>query len=107
MDKSSPAPADERTFTLITLLLVVVTIGIIAAISVPVFNEVPERARVTNDLSNLRQIGAATLIYNRTKINALCAEWHVETMRWSGTGPAFTNTATTGIDADEAFRWSS
>ncbi|MGC2625381.1 MAG: hypothetical protein WA269_00980 [Candidatus Udaeobacter sp.] len=107
MDKSSPTPADERTFTLINLLVVVVTIGIIATVSVPIFNDVLERARVTNDLSNLRQIGAATLIYNRTKINALCAEWHVETMRWSGTGPAFTNTATTGTDADEAFRWSS
>lgn len=107
MDKSSPAPADERTFILINLLVVVVTIGIIAAIAVPVFNGVLERARVTNDLSNLRQIGAATLMCNRTKINALCAEWHVETMRWSGTGPAFTNTAATGADADGAFRSSS
>jgi Tfp pilus assembly protein FimT len=107
MDKSSPAPADERAFTLINLLVVVVTIGIIAAIAVPISKGVLERARVTNDLSTLRQIGAATLMCNRTKINALCAERHVETMRWSGTGPAFTNTATTATDADGPFRWSS
>src|SRR5437667_1020472 len=31
----------------------------------------------------------------RRKINALCADWHVETMPWSGTGPAFTNTTST------------
>jgi prepilin-type N-terminal cleavage/methylation domain-containing protein len=43
---------------------------------------------------------------NRTKINAICADWHVETMLWSGPGPAFTNTAATGTDPDGAFRWS-
>jgi type II secretory pathway pseudopilin PulG len=43
---------------------------------------------------------------NRTKINALCADWHVENMLWSGTGPAFTNTTATGTDPDGAFRWS-
>jgi Tfp pilus assembly protein FimT len=107
MDESSPVPTDESAFILINLLVVVVTIGIIAAIAVPTFNGVLERARVTNDLSNLRQIGAATPMCNRTKINALCAEWHVETMRWSATGTAFTNTATTSTDADGAFRWSS
>ena len=43
---------------------------------------------------------------NRAKINALCADWHAETMLWSGTGPAFTNTATTGTDTDGTYRWS-
>jgi prepilin-type processing-associated H-X9-DG protein len=42
---------------------------------------------------------------NRTKINALFADWHVETMAWSGTGPAFTNTTPTGTDPDGANRW--
>jgi prepilin-type N-terminal cleavage/methylation domain-containing protein len=42
---------------------------------------------------------------SRTKINALCADWHVETMAWSGTGPAFTNTTSTGNDPDGAYRW--
>ena len=39
---------------------------------------------------------------NRRKINALCADWHVETMSWSGTGPAFTNIS----DSDGPYRWS-
>jgi prepilin-type N-terminal cleavage/methylation domain-containing protein/prepilin-type processing-associated H-X9-DG protein len=43
---------------------------------------------------------------SRAKINALFADWHVETMAWSGTGPAFTNTASTGADPDGANRWS-
>jgi hypothetical protein len=42
---------------------------------------------------------------SRRKINALCADWHVETMLWSGTGPAFTNTTATGTDPDGAYRW--
>lgn len=42
----------------------------------------------------------------RTKINALFADWHVETMLWSGTGPAFTHTSNLGNDPDAPFRWS-
>ena len=107
-------------FTLIELLVVIAIIGIMVAIAVPVFNGVLERAKVTKGLSNLRQIGMATQLYmstpggtatggthsSRTKINALFADWHVETMLWSGTGPAFTNTTATGTDPDGAFRWS-
>jgi prepilin-type N-terminal cleavage/methylation domain-containing protein len=229
MAKSSPPPL-RRAFTLIELLVVIATIGIMAALAVPVFNGVLERARAAKDLSNLRQIGVATQMYmndnngvfpgsatlrwmsqleqnqkylstwrvlespfdkrttselgnqttavsyginanvlpgnvaisadkitkpvtfivfapaqastvtvtfvgaadspvpgvtvstamstppgtnarggthnNRTKINALCADWHVETMLWSGTGPAFTNTTDPGNDPDAQFRWS-
>ena len=45
---------------------------------------------------------------SRRKISAMCADWHVETMFWSGTGPAFINTANPpgGTDLDAAFRWS-
>ena len=42
---------------------------------------------------------------SRTKINALFADWHVETMSWSGTGPAFTHTTSTGNDPDGYLRW--
>jgi prepilin-type N-terminal cleavage/methylation domain-containing protein len=248
MTKSSPPPV-ERAFTLIELLVVMATIGILLAIAVPALSSAYERAKVTKDLSDLRQIGAATQMYmndnngvlfsatggswmsqlykidnlgnsiastyisswnifvspfdhpvsprtvssksatsalsygingttgvigmsadriskptvfivfapaqasgskvtfagfanttsqvtlaasanvtvvgigggratsvpggnatggtsnSRAKINALCADWHVETMPWSGTGPAFTNTATTATDPDGAYRW--
>jgi len=42
---------------------------------------------------------------NRAKINALCADWHAETMLWSGTGPAFPHTSDPGSDSDAPFRW--
>jgi prepilin-type N-terminal cleavage/methylation domain-containing protein/prepilin-type processing-associated H-X9-DG protein len=42
---------------------------------------------------------------NRKKINAIFADWHVESMLWSGTGPAFTNTTATGSDPDGELRW--
>ena len=42
---------------------------------------------------------------NRKKINAIFADWHVEAMSWSGTGPAFTNTTDTGSDPDGELRW--
>jgi prepilin-type N-terminal cleavage/methylation domain-containing protein len=42
---------------------------------------------------------------SRAKIEALFADWHVETMAWSGTGPAFTNTTSTGSDPDGYLRW--
>jgi len=42
----------------------------------------------------------------RTKINALFADWHVETMAWTGTGPAFTHTSDPGGDPGAQYRWS-
>jgi len=240
MTKSSPPPV-ARGFTLMEFLVVVAAIGILAALLVPALTRALESAKATKDMSNLRQIGAATQMYmndnngvlfsttgswmsqlynadnpaaskyisswnifvspfdhpvsprtassnsatsavsygingtagvvgmsadriskptvfivfapaqasgatvtfqgignttsqanlaasanvtlvaatstpggaaiggtqnNRAKINAMCADWHVETMPWSGTGPAFTHTIATGSDQDATFRWS-
>jgi prepilin-type N-terminal cleavage/methylation domain-containing protein len=62
MAKSSPPPL-RRAFTLIELLVVVAAIGILLGIAVPALNSAYERAKVTKDISNLRQIGAATQMY--------------------------------------------
>jgi len=53
----------SRGFTLFELLVVIVIIAILASIAYPVYTGVLERARVTQDMNNLRQIGIATQLY--------------------------------------------
>jgi len=62
MTKSSPPPV-KRGFTLIELLVVIAGIFIIAGMAVPAMQRAFERAKALKDMSNLRQIGAATQLY--------------------------------------------
>jgi prepilin-type N-terminal cleavage/methylation domain-containing protein len=56
-------PHFSRAFTLIELLVVIAVIAILATIAYPVYTGVQERAKVTKDMSNLRQLGLATQTY--------------------------------------------
>jgi prepilin-type N-terminal cleavage/methylation domain-containing protein/prepilin-type processing-associated H-X9-DG protein len=53
----------HRGFTLIELLIVIAIIAVLAAILFPVFAKVREKARQISCLSNMRQIGLATIQY--------------------------------------------
>jgi prepilin-type N-terminal cleavage/methylation domain-containing protein len=70
-----------RAFTLIELLVVIAVIAILGAIAYPVYTGVQERAKVTKDFNNLRQIGLATQTYmndNDGVVFSTTASWMVQ-----------------------------
>jgi prepilin-type N-terminal cleavage/methylation domain-containing protein len=68
-----------RGFTLIELLVVIAVIAILGTVAYPVFIGTQERAKVTKDLNNLRQIGLATQTYMNDNDGVLFAA----TARWT------------------------
>ncbi len=54
---------NRRAFTVIELVVVIAVIAILIGLAFPVFNSVQEKARATQDLNNLRQLGIATQTY--------------------------------------------
>jgi len=61
--KSKKKIIQKNGFTLIELLVVIAIIAILAAILFPVFAQAREKARQTQCLSNLKQLGVAFLMY--------------------------------------------
>jgi len=70
MAKSSP-PSVEHASTLIKLLVVIAGIGILLGIAVPALNSAYVSAKVTKDMSNLRQIGLGMQLYLNDKDGVL------------------------------------
>ena len=59
----SPRFSPSKGFTLIELLVVIAIIALLAAILFPVFAQAKLAAKKTADLSNIKQIGTATAMY--------------------------------------------
>ncbi len=55
----------KKGFTLIELLVVIAIIAILASILFPVFNNAMEKARQTQCLSNMKQLGLAFMMYTQ------------------------------------------
>lgn len=66
----------KRAFTLIELLVVIAIIAILAAILFPVFAQAKLAAKKTSDLSNLKQLSLAVIMYTNDYDDTVCAcEW--------------------------------
>jgi prepilin-type N-terminal cleavage/methylation domain-containing protein/prepilin-type processing-associated H-X9-DG protein len=71
-------------FTLIELLVVIAIIAVLAAILFPVFQQAREKARQSSCLSNVRQIGMATLQYTQDYDETLPLYQYNNLIYWCG-----------------------
>jgi general secretion pathway protein G len=72
--KRRHTPAAKAAFTLIELLTVIAIIGILAAIIIPTVGNVRRSARSAQALSNIKQVGMATLLYAQENRGVILAQ---------------------------------
>ena len=73
----SPQSIRRRGFTLLELLAVIATIGTLAALLLPILGKAKIKAQRTKDVSNLRQLGFAWVMYKDDNDDYLAESYQV------------------------------
>jgi len=70
----------RKAFTLIELLVVIAIIAILAAILFPVFAQAKAAAKHTNNLSNVKNVGTAQMIYSSDNDDMFLCEYNHDSL---------------------------
>jgi len=89
---------NKKGFTLIELMIVVVIIGILAAIAIPKFSDVSESAKRSACRANMRTLASQQVIYfanNNSQYATTQVQLDMDGVRCPGNGNAYNFTGTT------------
>jgi prepilin-type N-terminal cleavage/methylation domain-containing protein/prepilin-type processing-associated H-X9-DG protein len=79
LDSAKPVSDGKKGFTLIELLVVIAIISVLAAILFPVFARARENARRASCMSNMKQMGLATMMYTQDYDEKYPTTWMITT----------------------------